>query len=55
MFIGVGVGWQRRCVTCQSLLIRELDNQGTVFFFFLAVTMMVVKFSVDRIVRDVEP
>ena len=24
--VGVGVGWQRRCKTCNSL--RELDNQG---------------------------
>ena len=39
MYIGVGVGWQRRCKTCQ--LLRELDNQGTVFF--LAVTMMVIE------------
>ena len=31
----VGVGWQRHCRTCCSL--RELDNQGIVFFFFLAV------------------
>ena len=30
--IGVGVGWQQRCTTCQSL--RELDNQGTVVFFW---------------------
>ena len=28
----VGVGWHRRCKTRQSL--RELDNQGTVTFFF---------------------
>ena len=32
MYIRVGVGWQRRCKTCQSL--RELDNQGTVFVLF---------------------
>ena len=32
MYIGIGVGWQRRCKTCLSL--RELDNQGAVFFFF---------------------
>ena len=31
MYVGVGVGWQRRCKTCQSL--RELDNQGTISFF----------------------
>ena len=30
MYIGGGVGWQRRCKTRQSL--RGLDNQGTVFF-----------------------
>ena len=30
MYIGVGVGWQRRCQTCQSLL--EPGNQGTFFF-----------------------
>ena len=31
-YIGwVGVGWQRHCRTCRSL--RELDNQGTYFFF----------------------
>ena len=33
MYIGVGVGWQQRCKTCQSL--RELDDQGTVFLFFV--------------------
>ena len=33
LYIGVGVGWQRRCKTCQSL--RELDNQGTVCLLFL--------------------
>ena len=27
----VGVGWQRRCKTRQSL--RELDNQGTLLLF----------------------
>ena len=32
MYIGVGVGWQRRYKTCQSL--RELDNRGTAFCFF---------------------
>ena len=32
MYIGVGVGWQRRWIACQSL--RGLDNQGTVFLFF---------------------
>ena len=32
MYIGVRVGWQRRCKTCQSL--RELDNQGKVFILF---------------------
>ena len=47
MYIGVGVGWQRRCRTCQSL--RELDNHGGVFFLFLAVTTMVVE--LDRIMR----
>ena len=26
MYIGAGVGWQRRCKTCQSL--RQLDNQA---------------------------
>ena len=31
MCIGVGLGWQRRCKICQSL--RELDNQGAVFFW----------------------
>ena len=31
IFVGVGVGWQRRRITCQSL--RELDNQGTFFSF----------------------
>ena len=49
MYIGVGVGWQRRCKTCQSL--RELDNQGTVFF--LAVTVMVTE--LNHIVRGGEP
>ena len=52
MYIGVGVGWQRRCKTCLSL--RELDNQGTVFFvFFFAVTMMVIE--LDHVVRGGEP
>ena len=53
MYIGVGVGWQRRCKTCQSL--RVLENQdGTVFFFFrLAVTMMVIE--LDHIARGEEP
>ena len=53
MYIGVGVGWQQRCKTCQSL--RELDDQGTVFFFFLflAVAMMVIE--LDYIVRGGEP
>ena len=33
LFIGwIGVGWQRHCKTCRSL--RELDDQGSVFFFF---------------------
>ena len=42
MYVGVDLGWQRRWKTCQSL--REVDNQGTVFFmFFLAVTMMVIE------------
>ena len=49
MYIGAGVGWQRRCKTCQSL--RELDNHGAVFF--VAVTMMVVE--LDYIVRGGEP
>ena len=41
----------RRCKTCQSL--RELDNQDTVFFFFfLAVTMVVIQ--LDHIVRGGE-
>ena len=46
----MGVGWQRRCETCQSL--RELDNQGTVCFF-VVVTMMVIE--LDNIVRGGEP
>ena len=50
MYIGVGVGWQRRCKTCQSL--REVDKQGTVFFF-LAVTMMVIELV--HILRGEEP
>ena len=49
MYIGAGVGWQRRCKTCQSL--RELDNHGAVFF--VAVTMMVVE--LDYVVRGGEP
>ena len=40
--VGVGVGWQRRCNTCQSL--SELDNQGTFYFlFFFAVAVMVIE------------
>ena len=50
MHAGVGVGWQRRCETSQSL--RELDNQGAVFFL-LAVTMMVIES--DHLVRGGEP
>ena len=49
MYIGVGFGWQRRCKTCQSL--RELDNQGTVFFF-LAVAVLVVE--LDHVVPSGE-
>ena len=48
--MGVGVGWRRRCKTCQSL--RELDNQGTVSFFILAVTGMVI--DIDHVVRGGE-
>ena len=45
LYIGwVGVGWQRHGETCRSL--RELDNQGT-FFFFLAVAQLVVE--LDRL------
>ena len=33
MYIGVGVGWPRRCKTCKSL--RGLDKQGTVFFLLI--------------------
>ena len=60
MYVGVGVGWQRRCKTCQS--VRELDNRGTVFVFivfvsccfvFMAVTMMVIE--LEHIVRGGEP
>ena len=43
MSIGVGVGWQRRCKTYQS--VRELDNQGTVFLGG-AVTMMVIEYII---------
>ena len=49
MYIEVGIGWQRRSETCQSL--RELHNQHTVFFF--AVTMMVI--GLDQVVRVGEP
>ena len=41
IYVGVGVGWQQRCKTCQSL--RELYNQGTFFFFFLALTRTVIE------------
>ena len=51
MYIGVGVRWQRRRKTCHSL--RELDNEGTLFFFFLAVAMMVIE--ADYTVRGGEP
>ena len=51
MFIGVGIDWQRHCKTCQSL--RELAIQSTVFFFFSAVTMVVI--VLDHIVRGGEP
>ena len=53
-YIGVGVGWQRRCKTFQSL--RELDNQGTVCLFvclFLAVTIMFIE--LEHIVLGGEP
>ena len=49
MYIEVGVGWQRRWKTCQSL--RELDNKG-VFFFFGDIMMVV---ELDYIVRGREP
>ena len=53
MYIGVGVGWQRRCKPCQSL--RVVDNQVLFFirFVFSAVAMMVVE--LDHIVRGGEP
>ena len=51
MYIGVGVGWQRRRETCQSL--RELDNRRYFSFFLLAVTMMVTE--LDHVVRGGEP
>ena len=53
MYIGVGVGWQRSCKICQSL--RELDNQGIIFWGggAGAVTMMVT--DLDHIVRGGEP
>ena len=52
MYNGVGVGWQRRCKTCQSL--RVLDDQGTVCVcVFFAVTMMVIE--LDHFVRGGEP
>ena len=56
MYIGVGVGWQRYCKTCQSL--RGQDNQVTVFFGgVLAVTMMmmmVIELSSQIILCGVE-
>ena len=54
MYIRGGVGWQRRCKTCQSL--RKLDNQGTILFlflFFFAVTMIVIELY--HFVRGGEP
>ena len=56
---GVGVGWQQRCKTRQSL--RALGNQGAVLFVFLipsiilAVTMAGGRLTVDHIVRGGEP
>ena len=50
-YSGVGVGWQRRCKICQSL--RELNNQGAFFLFFLAITMMGIE--LDHVVRVGEP
>ena len=52
IFVGIGVGWQRRCKTCQSL--RELDTQGTVFFFLLFVFPMMV-IELGRVVWGGEP
>ena len=49
MFIGRRVDWQRRCKISRSL--RELDNQGTVFFS--AAAMMVIE--LDHIVQGGEP
>ena len=51
MYSGIGVRWHRRCKTYQS--VRELDNQGTVFFFFLAFTMLFIENY--HIVRGGEP
>ena len=47
IYIGcVRVGWQRHCCkTCRSL--RELDNQGTIFFFFGGRPQLVVE--LDRL------
>ena len=40
-YIGwVGIGWQQRCISRQSL--RELDNQNTVFVFVLVLFLAVV-------------
>ena len=53
MYIGVGVGRQRRCKTCHSR--RELDNQGAVLFLsllFWGFAMMVIE--LDHIVRGGE-
>ena len=48
MCIGVGVGWPRRCKTCESS--RELDNQGTtVSFVSLAVTVMVTELDREAV------
>ena len=50
-YIGVGVGWQRRCKACQSL--RELDNRGTFVFFFFGGHHD--DYGVDHVVRGGEP
>ena len=52
MYIGVGVGWQRRCKTCRSL--RELDNQGAVFVVVVFCVNMVV-IELDHVVQGGEP
>ena len=52
IYVGIGVGRQGRCKTCQSL--RKLDNHCTVFLFFFSLGEMTV-IELDSTGRAVDP